>query len=636
MSRPKEILKQYWGYDAFRPLQEDIIESVLAGRDSLALLPTGGGKSICFQVPALCIGGLCLVVSPLIALMKDQVQNLRRRNIAAYAVYTGMRKQDIERVFDLCMAGQASFLYISPERLESKLFRARIEAMPIKLLAIDEAHCISQWGYDFRPSYLRIAEIRELLPKVPCIALTATATVEVVADIQQKLAFGKEAKVFQKSYARSNLAYVVLEEENKWSKLVDILRKVPGTGVVYVQNRKATKEISYYLKEQAISADYYHAGLPPEQRSKIQEDWIANKIRIIVATNAFGMGIDKPDVRIVVHLSLPESSEAYFQEAGRGGRDGKKAYAVLLYNSSDRIGLREHLRLAFPPLDELRRVYQALGNFYQLALGAGEGESFDFDILVFCKTYKLDVLPTLQALKLLMQEGYIELSEHIFIPSTIQVICSKEKLYDYQLRHPRLDKLLKTILRSYQGIFQHPVQVREGQLAKFLNLGQADLVRLLEQLARDSIIAYVAQKNSPQLLFRRAREDAKYLEIDMQRYRFLQERQSERVEASIRYAEQLRCRSQMLLAYFGETDAPACGLCDVCLGRHEKELSDAQAALLEEKLRKRLLETKLPLSDLLMRYPSSWSLRITALVEELLEQGKLQRNAQKELFWAGD
>ncbi|MBC7774309.1 MAG: ATP-dependent DNA helicase RecQ, partial [Phycisphaerae bacterium] len=397
---PLEILQKYWGYQAFRPLQEDIVRSALDGRDTLALLPTGGGKSICFQVPALCKEGICLVISPLIALMKDQVHNLDLRGIPAAAIFSGMSHQQIDIVFENACNGQYKFLYVSPERLQTPMARERIKRMNVNLLAVDEAHCISQWGYDFRPPYLQIAELRTLIPKVPVLALTATATSEVLVDIQEKLGF-QTPNIFRQSFVRSNLSYSVLYEDKKREKLIDILRRVPGTGIVYARSRGETKEIAHLLTQHAINADFYHAGLPGEERSAKQEAWVAGKTRIIVSTNAFGMGIDKPDVRIVVHLHLPDTLEGYFQEAGRAGRDGQKSYATLLYAPGDGASLRFHLQAAFPAMDLVRKVYQALGSFTQLAIGAGLGESFDFDLANFCHLFKLDQAPTHSALRLL-------------------------------------------------------------------------------------------------------------------------------------------------------------------------------------------------------------------------------------------
>lgn len=631
---PHEILKQYWGFDDFRPLQLDIVQSVLDGNDTLALLPTGGGKSICFQVPALCKGGVCLVISPLIALMKDQVHNLRERGVRAYAIFSGMPIQDIDRILDLCVNGAAEFLYMSPERLKSDLARERITQMNISLIAVDEAHCISQWGYDFRPSYLSIAEVRELLPKVPIIAVTATATHHVVGDMQERLAFRPlpHRKVFSKSFARENLAYVVLNESDKRAKLLDILRKVPGSGVVYVMNRRQTKEIAEFLRQQGISADYYHAGRAGDERSQIQDDWIKNKIRIIVATNAFGMGIDKPDVRVVVHITLPDSLEAYFQEAGRAGRDGQKAYAVLLYNETDRQRLETQYEESFPSLKEIRQVYQAMGSYYQLAIGAGAGRTFDFDLIEFSKAYNLSPSKVSYALKTLMRDGYLDVSENVFLPSTLQITATREQLYDYRLRNPRMELIINTILRSYQGVAQQLVNIRERQLAGFLKTGTYELQQMLQKLHQDQIIEYRPQKDLPQITLLVERLPVEDVVFDTERHQFLQQRAKERMEAAIGYAEDMECRSQLLLRYFGEQDPPKCGSCDVCLERHKRHVSKTDYEELHSQFKTILNHAPLYPRDLVKRFPSNWENRVLQTIEYMLDEGTLQRNEQGKLF----
>lgn len=418
------ILAKYWGYHSFRPLQEEIITSVLQGNDTLALLPTGGGKSVCFQVPALVQEGVCIVISPLIALMKDQVDNLQKKGISAIAITSAMHKREIDIAFDNCVYGNIKFLYLSPERLITPIAQARIQKMKVSLIAVDEAHCISQWGYDFRPSYLEIAKLRELQPKVPVLALTATATPEVVKDIQEKLRF-KKANVLQKSFERKNLAYVVIGEEDKLSRLLKVVNNVGGTGVVYVRNRKKTQEVAAFLQKNKIPADFYHAGLTPGERSQKQDSWIKNKTRVIVATNAFGMGIDKPDVRFVVHLDLPDSLEAYFQEAGRAGRDEGKAYAVMLYNEADINDLKSNVEMSFPSVEEIRQTYQALANYYQLAVGSGEGAAFDFDISELCRNYKLEPVTVFNSIRFLEKEGYISATEAVYQPSRINFTLNK-------------------------------------------------------------------------------------------------------------------------------------------------------------------------------------------------------------------
>lgn len=630
---PQEALKKYWGYDDFRPLQLDIVQSVLEGNDTLALLPTGGGKSICFQVPGLCLEGISIVVSPLIALMKDQVKNLKERGIRAYAIYSGMSIAEIDRILDNCIHGGVQFLYLSPERLTSDLAIERIKQMQVTLIAIDEAHCISQWGYDFRPSYLSIAEIRELLPNVPLIALTATATEPVVKDIQEKLVFSKNSKLFQKSFARDNLSYVVLYEENKRSKMLEILKQISGAGIVYVQNRRETQEVAYFLKKNGISAEYYHAGRSGDTREKVQDDWIVNKTRIIVATNAFGMGIDKPDVRVVVHLTLPDSLEAYFQEAGRAGRDEQKAYGILLYNQSDRIKQERYFKQSFPTIKEIRRVYQALGSYYQLAVGAGLGQTFDLDVPDFAKRFNLNPVEVLHALKILMKEEYLDLTENVFFPSTLRVIVRKEEMYDYMLRNNKLQRLVNVILRSSQGAFNHDVNIKEGQLAKSLRVTQKELVFMLEKLHRDAIILYKPQKDAPQLTFLMERLPEKELIIDQQRYNFLKERQQRRLESTLYYAETLQCRNQLLLAYFDENGAKKCGHCDVCLGRHDQYLKHQEYYQIKTKLEYLLKKESQELRPLVDTFPEDIREKVLKAIEHLMDNYVIVRTGKNQLRW---
>ncbi|MBK9013878.1 MAG: RecQ family ATP-dependent DNA helicase [Saprospiraceae bacterium] len=622
MTNPNVILKQYWGFDTFRPLQEDIIRSVLEGNDALALLPTGGGKSICFQVPALCKEGVCIVVSPLIALMKDQVANLKKREITAEAIFSGMAYREIDRILDNCAYGGVKFLYLSPERLTTDLVRERIKKMNISLLAVDEAHCISQWGYDFRPPYLQIAEIRELMPDVPVLALTATATTEVVEDIQEKLLF-KQKNVFQKSFSRPNLAYVVLPEENKNTRLLDILRKVKGSGVVYARNRKMTKEVAKFLVENKISADFYHAGLPPHERSKKQEAWIAGKIAIMACTNAFGMGIDKPDVRTVVHLDLPESLEAYFQEAGRAGRDGKKAYAVLLYAEEDKRNLERNLQVAFPPIQDIRQTYRALGSYFQLAVGGGEFQSFDFDIADFCKNFKLEVIKTYSCIKILEQEGWISLTESVWMPSSFMVLVTREQLYDFQLKNPSLDAVIKSLLRLSEGGFQHFVPIQEAAVARLLKTTPDKVLPAIQQLHKEGIIEYRPMKDKPQLTFTKERVDASNLTIDLEAYNLRKVRQRKRMEKAITYATSARCRSQQLLEYFGE-ESPTCGVCDVCLGRTKSELSADDFERYKLKIKQLIIAERITERQLLEAFSANRQSNILQALSFLMDEGQVK------------
>ncbi len=561
-----QVLKQYWGFSKFRPLQEEIIQSVLNGKDTLALMPTGGGKSLCFQVPALLKPGICIVVSPLIALMKDQVENLKEKGIEAVAIISGMGKREVDILLDNCIFGQIKFLYLSPERLLSDLVRERIRHMNVNLIAIDEAHCISQWGYDFRPPYLHLAELRELHPNVPVLALTATATQRVVADIQEKLRF-KNGEVFRKSFERTNLSYVVFNEENKLRKLIAIAKKVKGTGIVYVRNRRQTQEVAFQLNQQGISAGFYHAGLDTPLRMKKQSDWKAGTIRIMVATNAFGMGIDKADVRFVVHLDLPESLEAYYQEAGRGGRDEKKAYAVLLYNASDKIQLQKRLEQSYPPVEEIKQIYHHLGNYFQLAYGAGEGLSLEFDVADFCSRFNLDAIRTLNALKFLERDEYIALSETVYLPSRVQVMVGQEELYRFQIEQPGYDAFIKTMLRSYGGIFDHFIPLKESDLAKRMGVSKAEVSDILNKLQSLQLLNYIPQTDKPNIEFIKQRVDTGHLSINK---KYITERyqiHKLQMESVIAYADLAVCRSRQLLTYFDEPNAPECGVCDVCLNK---------------------------------------------------------------------
>jgi len=565
-----QILKQYWNHDAFRPMQEEIITSVLLGRDTLALLPTGGGKSVCYQVPALAKEGICIVISPLIALMKDQVENLKEKGIEAISIVSGMGKREIDIALDNCIYGPVKFLYLSPERLLSDLVRERIKYMNVNLIAVDEAHCISQWGYDFRPPYLHIADLRELHPEVPVLALTATATAEVREDIQQKLQF-KNPAVYQKSFERKNISYVVQSEENKLRKLLDIAKGVKGTGIVYVRSRKETAEIAKFYNQNGVKADFYHAGLEAGLRSQKQDSWKNNRTRIIVATNAFGMGIDKPDVRFVIHKDMPESLEAYYQEAGRGGRDEHKAYAVLLYNQTDRLKQQKKFELSFPSISEIKQVYHYLANYYQLAYEAGEGVSFDLDLGDFCSRFKLDPVKTINALKFLEQDEYLAFNESVFLPSRFRFEVANEQLYNFQIQNPGWDPFIKTLLRSYGGAFENYVRVREFEVARRTHMNVQQVIDGLKQLQDFNIISYQQQTDQPQVTYLKPRQPSQAVYINK---KVIDERKAtykKKMEAVFAYAEHKKCRSQMLLAYFDEPYAEKCGVCDVCLEEKRKK-----------------------------------------------------------------
>lgn len=552
-------------------MQEEVVNTVLARQDTLVLMPTGGGKSICFQVPTLAMKGLCIVVTPLIALMKDQVEQLRKRGIPAAAIYSGMHYREIDTILDNCIYGNTKFLYLSPERLRTEIVIERVKQMMVCLLAVDEAHCISAWGYDFRPPYLQIAEFRELIPDTPIIALTASATPDVQADIQEKLAL-RAPQVFRQTFARPNLSYSAVLEENKEPRLLRILQNVPGCGIVYVRSRKQTQHIAQWLTRKGISADFYHAGLGTQQRADKQDAWIQDKIRVMVATNAFGMGIDKPDVRVVVHLDIPDSLEAYYQEAGRAGRDGQKAYAVMLYTKGDLDNLRYRTEQLYQPVEMLRRVYQALANYTAVPVGGGEFNSYDFDLSAFAHTFNLPSQETHYTLKQLQLEGFIQLSENYFHPSRLAMVLDNRQLYEFQVMNPRFDPFLKLILRMYGGeIFTDFITISESALARAFLINQSEVVALLEQLHQRNVIIYEKQKDKPQLTFLTPRFDAPTLPINVQELNRRKELALRKVQAAIIYTEHpTQCRTRLIQAYFGEKPGEACGICDTCINRRKK------------------------------------------------------------------
>lgn len=578
-------------------MQEDIVQSVLDGNDTLALLPTGGGKSICFQVPAMMLEGVCLVVTPLIALMKDQVQNLEKRGIPAMAIYAGMYFKDVEKVMDLARNGKIKFLYISPERLQSPRFQSHCESLDVGLIAVDEAHCISQWGYDFRPAYLKIAEIRSYFPRTPILALTATATLKVREDICEKLEF-ENGKVFTKSFVRSNLSYSVFEDEAKLNRIRHILDRVPGSAVVYCRNRRHTKEIANLLQSQGIGADYYHAGLPAAERSSKQEDWITGRTRVVVCTNAFGMGIDKPDVRSVIHYDVPDSLEAYYQEAGRAGRDEQKAYGILLYTQQELLEMKARIPLQFPQLDEIREVYQCVVNYLQVPVGSAENVYFDFDINDFVRKFSLNITVAYSAMRILEHEGVVQLSESVYMPSRVEFITNKETLWEYERHGSTLEPLIKALLRTYQGIFDSPVHVYEKQLMRILRSDEATIVDWLQRLHRQGIIRYQQRKDEPQLCFLQERVPVQYLRIDMLRIAERKRIYEAKIDAVQRYAgNHDTCRTQSLVSYFGEENPEPCGVCDVCLKKKSGGLSTPQFGKIAEAV---LLQLEQPLTFTLL------------------------------------
>lgn len=577
------ILKENWGYDAFRPLQADIIQSIASGKDTLGLMPTGGGKSLTFQVPAMAMEGVCIVVTPLIALMKDQVDNLKKRGIRAAAIYSGMTSDEIISTLDNTVFEAYKFLYVSPERLSTPIFLEKIKQTKVCMLAIDESHCISQWGYDFRPSYLKIADIREILIDVPVLALTATATPEVVNDIQDKLHF-KEKNVFRKSFLRSNLAYVVRTTESKDEQLLQILEKVPGTSVVYVRNRKRTKEIAEFLNTNGISAEYFHAGLNNSTKDERQQRWKNGETRVIVSTNAFGMGIDKPDVRSVVHMDLPDSLEAYFQEAGRAGRDEKKAFGVLLYNNSDATKIKKRIADNFPEKSTILKIYDALCNYLQIGIGSGLEKVFTFDIGDFCTKFKLPILVAYSSLKILQQAGYLELTEEQDSSARLLFTVEKEDLYKLK-QTPEQEKLVHILLRSYTGLFTDPAYINEDMIAKRVGWSKEQVINELILMAREHIIQYIPRSKQPFLVFLREREDARHIFLSKEAYDDRKERYISKVQSVLHYAQEENvCRSQILLAYFGDKDTKPCGKCDVCLKKKNTELSQDEFEMLQTQI----------------------------------------------------
>jgi ATP-dependent DNA helicase RecQ len=632
LNRFEKILYHYWGFTTFREVQLEIIESVYNGHDTLALMPTGGGKSITFQVPALAREGICLVITPLIALMKDQVENLVKKGIKAAAIHSGMTKHEIEVTLDNCAYGDYKFLYLSPERLGTELFKIRLRKLNVNLIAIDESHCISQWGYDFRPSYLRIVDIRELLPDVPFLAVTATATPGVVDDIQEKLGFVKK-RVVKMSFERKNLVYLVRQVEDKNKHLLKIVNGVPGTGVVYVRNRQKTKEIAELLQREGIKADYYHAGLSSEIRSSKQDDWQQDRTRIIVSTNAFGMGIDKPDVRFVVHMDLPDSPEAYFQEAGRGGRDGKLAYAILLYNESDNAKIDQRIESSFPEPDEIKRCYNALCSYLSVAIGGGKDEVYDFNLIDFASTFKFNFIRAHSSLKFLELEGYIELTDELDNPSRIMVIVDKADLYKYQIAHAEQDSFIKILLRSYAALFSNYVRIDEKYIAKTTGLPLNTVTENLIKLSKAKVINYIPRKKTPLIIFTEERLDDKNLRISRENYHDRKVRYLKRVEAMLSYASgTAKCRSASLLEYFGEANASRCGKCDVCTSRNELDMSKYQFDQILDEIKSALTDTELMLEELVdkITFPQD---KTNKVIRWLLDNQKIAKSENGLLYW---
>ena len=618
------ILKQYWGYDRFRGIQEDIIDSISKNKDTLGLMPTGGGKSITFQVPALAKEGMCLVITPLIALMKDQVQNLKKRGIKALAIYSGMSRQDIIITLENCIFGNYKFLYISPERLDTEIFRTKLRKMHISMITVDESHCISQWGYDFRPAYLKIAEIRELLPDVPVLALTATATPEVVKDIQARLHF-RHKNVFRMSFERNNLAYIVRKTENKTAELLHILRSMPGSAIVYVRNRRRTKEITELLNNEHITADFYHAGLDDATKDIRQHRWQSDESRVMVATNAFGMGIDKPDVRIVIHMDLPDSIEAYFQEAGRAGRDGQKAYAVILYAKSDKTTLHKRIPDTFPEKEYIRDVYEHLQYYYQMAMGDGLDCVREFNIEDFCRKFKYFPVPVDSALRILTQAGYLEYTAEQDSTSRILFTIRRDELYRLREMGEDMDRLIQAVLRSYTGVFTDYTYINEDSLAIRTGLTRRQIYEMLVHLAKLRIVSYIPHKKTPYIIYTRERVEAQRIHISPEVYEHRKARYETRINAMLDYVtNDTVCRSRMLLDYFGERNEHNCGQCDTCISLRSKskvsEQPDREA--LCTKVCGILSRESLTPAGLLKQLPMDKEL-LTEILHRLSDEGKI-------------
>ncbi len=633
---PNQILKEYWSFDSFREPQDKIVAHIMSGRDALVLLPTGGGKSICYQIPALAKEGVCIVVSPLIALMKDQVENLKKRNILADAIYSGLNHREIERILENSAYGKTKLLYVSPERLGSELFIERFKKMNVNLIAVDEAHCISQWGHDFRPAYLKIAQIREYKPDVPLVALTATATGMVRDEIIDNLRL-KERTTFQKSFERENLTYSVQYSEDKYLGLVNALKNGGGSSLIYVRSRKKTQEISEMLKKHGCSIDFYHAGLSTEERNHRQQAWINNKIRTIVCTNAFGMGIDKPDVRLVLHLGLPQSLEEYYQEAGRAGRDGQTAEAVLLYFPKDGKDLRYFFEANMPDLLKIKAIYHSLGSHLNVAIGGGAGQNYDFDLFSFADPFQHKPVHIFYALQILEQEGYLRLIDGNLFNSSLCFRVDRSDLYNFQVNQPKFNPIIKCLLRNYEGLMEDMVKIDEIRMAKVMGRPLKEVILTLKKLDEYNVVRYEPRSEQTQITYLKPRLTLENLRIDIANFNFRYKLKKDKIEAVINFAENKQeCRSLTLLKYFGENDAAKCGKCDVCLNKNESKVKDSELDKISKELKSKIGNDNPKILDLLNQLSHLSRDKVINTIRLLDEEGLVRINGDKQIEWIGN
>ncbi len=633
MSTALDILKHYYGYESFREPQSEIIQSVLDGNDTLALLPTGGGKSICFQVPALMKEGICIVVSPLIALMKDQVFQLKKRDIKAAAIFTGLSYSEIDKILDNAQFGYYKFLYVSPERLKTDIFIERFKRMNVSLIAVDEAHCISQWGYDFRKSYLEIAALRGIHPHVPILALTASATEKVQKDIAEKLKFKSTYTVFKKSFLRENLRFVVRNEMAKYPKIVEIIQKLKGSGIVYARSRIQTKEVAEFLFKHHINADFYHAGLTTKERSAKQDAWIQNKTSVMVCTNAFGMGIDKPDVRFVIHLDVPDSLEAYYQEAGRAGRDGKLAYAVLLYNEQEIEYLNEKINQQFPTIDTIKHIYNALCNHFAIPVESGYMHTYNFDFMHFCNLFKLDKIKTSYALKILEQQGYIQLNESVLLPSRAYIYCSNLDVYKFEIAHSKLSPLIKMLLRTYGGIFNNYTKISEAVMARQLKISQEEVENQLQFLHKNKVLSYIPANDKPTIMLLTERLHDSNLYIDATYFQHRKKIIADQILSMCAYVEQDKvCRQAFICSYFGETSKMQCMQCDVCITNKKKLEIDEDFILAKRCILDKLSAQNWIAMEIILKQEASYDKQLhQQVIRFLLDEIQIEINEKNEL-----